>query len=247
MVEEKKLTSAAIEFAEDLRKRYGFNKSDMSKWLPSGCEIMKLVGMEVVYIDYFKNDQGEWNNTVKRAILKNISDYDPMTVTYKVDFSIVNEDGSFEERSERIYPEGISFGNPEETGKMFRLNPTSLHCKSIEEEEFYNRLFIIESKNDTLSLESIKTITDSASKDKTLKYACNIMAVIKLYTGEVLGFRINDILLRHTHKDSYKLILTDENNKSLNLNISSEDKLYELTYGKDNIIGTVKVIDLAGK
>lgn len=249
MNEIKELTSAASEFVEDLRVRYGLNKSDMSKWLPEGCEIMKHVGMEVVFIDYLRDDQGNWSNSVKRALLKNISEYDPMTITYKADFVVYNSDdpNDFTEMSERIYPEGISFGNPEESGKMFRLNPTSLHCKSVEEEDFYSRLFIIESKNKTLSIDSIKTITDSASKDKTLKYACNIMAVIKLYDGEILYFRVHDINLRHTHKDQYRLVLTDNKGKSINLNITSQDEFYNLTYGKDNIVGTVKVIDLAGK
>lgn len=247
-MEEKKLTAAAIDFANDLKKRYGFNRSDMNKWLLDGCEIMKLVGLEVAYIEFNKNDQGEWVNKVGRALLKSISGYDPMTITYEANFIVRGEKPEDDyERTERIYPEGFSYGDPEETGKMFRLNSISLHCKSVEEEEFYSKLFIIEAKNDTLNLESIKTITDSSTKEKTLKYACNIMAVIKLYTNEVIGFRIYDIILRHTHKDQYKLILTDKDGKSINLTVSSQDKYYNLTYGKDNNIGTVKVIDLAGK
>lgn len=239
------LSNSATVFISDLVKRYGFNKSDFGRWFPEGGEILQYVGLEVVYVDLKKDETGNWTYTNKRALLHSISDYDPMTITYLAKFTIKGEKPEDDITTEgRIYPEGVSYMDPEKSNSMFRLTPYSLHCKSVEVEEFYSRLMLLYAKKDTMDFRSLETITSSKEMDKTLGYSNNIVAIIKLKnTNETLYFRIYKMSLKHTHKDQYKLILSDKTGKSINLVISSGNKEYSLKYNNMEI-ARVKIIDL---
>lgn len=226
-----------------LKKLYGFDKNDI-KWISNGADILKYIGIETIFVEFIKDAEGNWTNKLKKSIITSITDFDPMTDTYLIKYRLVDEDKDTSWREMRIISEGFSFGNPEETGKMYRFVPYSLHCKLAETEAFYARIKNLFEKRDTLSLESLKQISESKEKEKTLSYRCNIGAAIKTVDGDILWFRLSNITLRHTHKDKYSLTLTDDNNKTYYLNISSNDTSYKFSYSKGEVIGDIKIIDL---
>lgn len=227
--------------------RYGFDKADQ-KWIPNGGDILKYIGVEVILVDFIRDGEGKWSNKIKKAYIKSISDYDPMTVTYLCRYRIVDEDTDTSWREKRIIPEGFSFENPEETGKMIRFIPYSLHCKMAEDEALYYRLGELFDNRSTLPMTSLEVISSSKEQDKTLNYSCNICAVIKTVPDEegnskILYFRINRLNLRHSYKDNYNLILTDNSNRSYTILIKSSDSQYKFKFNEE-IIGDLKLIDL---
>lgn len=225
-----------------LKSYYGFNKGN-TKWISDGADILKYIGIEVIFINFNKDADGNWVNKIKRALILSISDFDPMTDTYLVKYRIVNEDKDTSWREIRIIPEGFSFGNPEETGNMVRFVPYSLHCEIAETEAFYGRLFELFTKRDTMPFKSLEQISVSKEQDKTLNYRCNIGAVIKTVDNEILWFRISKLTLKHSYKDKYKLIISDSANKTYLIDISSKEKEYKMTLGNEEI-GVIKIIDL---
>lgn len=241
---EEKLNKEAEYMLNYLKRTYGFNKADFDKWIPKGGDILNYIGLQVIYVDFNRDENGNWTNKTYRAIINNISDFENLSSTYLVNYTLFrDEDKEPEIKEDRIYPVGISFSNPDETGKMFRLVPMSLHCKAVETEELYGRLSILMAKKETLSIKELTTISESKNMDEILDYSHNIVAIMKTIDNEILYFRVNKLDLRHTHKDKYKLTLYDKDKKSINLNISQEDKIYEFIYRKEKL-AEVKVIDL---
>lgn len=218
---------------EALKKRYGFNKGSY-KYIPAGGEILKYVGQPVIFVDFSRNDEGEWNSTFETAFIKSISEFDPMTMTYLCKYNL--SDGV--EKELRIIPEGFSWGDPEETGKMQRFVPTSLHYTLQEDELFYNRLQELYDSRDTLPLESVKLLADSKEQDKTLKYTHNIGAAIKTADGKVLWIRLQKLGLTHRNGEYYNLSFGDERNRWTVI-VKSSDKEYEIEK-----TGKLKLIDL---
>ena len=98
-----------------LKKRYGFNKGDY-KYIPAGGEILKYIGQPMIFVDFKKDENGDWQSNFETAFIDSISDFDPMTMTYNCKYKLV--DGV--QKEIRIIPEGFSWGNPEETGEMKR-------------------------------------------------------------------------------------------------------------------------------
>ena len=227
---------------EVMKKRYGFDKA-AAKWIPGGGEILKLIGVEVIMVDFIRNASSGWTNKIKKAYIKSISDYDPMTMTYLCQYRLVDEDKETSWREIRIIPEGFSFENPEETGKMIRFVPYSLHCKMAEEEAMYCRLGELFDKRKTLPIENLKQISGSKEQEKTLTYACNIGAVIKTEDNQILYFRIHKLNLRHNYKDNYNLTITDESKKAYTIPITMSEENYVFKFNGDRI-GLLKIVDL---
>lgn len=219
---------------EALKKRYGFNKGSY-KYIPAGGELMKYIGQPVVYVYFKKNEDGEWVSTYQGAIINEISDFDPMTLSYLCKYKL--DDGNSQEM--RIIPEGFSWGDPEESGEMKRLVPLSFHYTLQEDELFFNRLKTIWDSRDTIPLESVKILNDSKEQEQTLKYTHNIGALIKTSDdNSLLWVRVYKIGLTHKNGEYYNLSFGDERNR-WTVTVNKSDKEYEL---KD--IGTFKLIDL---
>ena len=224
---------------ELLRKKYGYNKASY-KYIPAGSVILKYMGLIVVYID-FKKDDDDWKmETVEKAQINSISDYDPMTMTYLCKYKLSSDKPEDSDREIRIVPEGFSWGNPEETGEMKRFMPYSLHCQLVEDEAFWIRLSELWDSRDTMALEGLTTISQSKEKDAVLKYSHNIGALIKLESGELLWTRLHGLTLTHKAGNKYKLKFENEK-ESWTMMISSDEKVYDF----ENGIGQVKIIDLA--
>lgn len=220
---------------EALKKRYGFNKGSY-KYIPAGGELLKFIHQPMIFVDFKKNEDGEWNSLFESAFIESIEDFDPMTMTYKVKYKLMS-DGV--EKELRIIPEGFSWGDPEETGIMQRFVPLSLHYQLQEDELFYKRLQELWDTKDTMLLESLKTLSESKEQEKTLKYTHNIGALIKTFDdSKLLWVRLWKIGLSHKNGEYYNLSFGDERNR-WTVTIKKGDTEYEL---KD--IGTFKIIDL---
>ena len=221
---------------EALKKRYGFNKGSY-KYIPAGGEILKYIQQPMIFVDFKRNDEGEWNSTFESAFIESISDFDPMTMTYNLKYKLA--DGVLKEI--RVIPEGFSWGDPEETGIMQRFVPTSLHYLLQEDELFYKRLQEIWDSRETMPIESLKTLGESKEQEKTLKYTHNLGALIKtLDDSRLLWIRIYKLGVSHRNGEYYNLSFGDERNR-WTVTIKKGDTEYEL---KD--IGTFKLIDLQG-
>ena len=216
-----------------LKKRYGFHKGSY-KYIPAGGEIMKYINQPVVFVDFKKNEDGEWTSSFESAFIESIGDFDPMTMTYLCTYKLSDGVG----KSLRIIPEGFSWGDPEESGVMQRFIPLSLHYTMQEDELFYNRLKEIWDKRLTMPIEGLKSISDSKEQEKTLKYTHNIGALIKTSDGSLLWVRLYKLGLSHKNGENYNLSFGDERNR-WSVTIKKSDTEYEL---KD--VGKFKIIDL---
>lgn len=227
---------------EELKEKYGFSKSSL-KYVPAGGEILKYTDVEVVFVE-FKKQGGDWTNIVKTAVIKEISDFDPMTVTYNCKYRIIGEDSETQLREVRIIPEGFSFNPADTEGWMCRFLPMSLHCKLVEDESFNWKVTRLYSKRDTIPVSGLETISASKEQDKTLGYSCNLGAAIKLSTdNSILWFRIKRLSIRHEFKNNYSLRIEDQDGKAYTLKITSDQKEYNFCPSK-NQIGFLKIIDL---
>ena len=219
---------------EALKKRYGFNKGSY-KYIPAGGEILKYIGQPMIFVDFKKDENGDWQSTFETSFIDSISDFDPMTMTYLCKYRLV--DGVQKEL--RIIPEGFSWGDPEETGEMKRFVPASLHYLLQEDELFYKRLENLWNDRQTISLDSLKTLSESKEQEKTLKYTHQIGALIKTSDdNKLLWVRLWKINLTHRNGEYYNLSFGDERNK-WTVTIKKSDSEYELKN-----IGTFKLIDL---
>lgn len=239
---------------QEFKKNYGLNTGD-PKWIINGGDLLRYVGMEVVYIDYKKDKTtGEWSSRIERAIIKRIDDFDPITMTYHILYDLL--DSKQTDLEERIIPEGYSFDIMGQgiQDSMNRFTPYSYHLILQEEDLFYKRLLEGWDINKTLPFEALKTINENKEKSKLLKYAKNIVALIRPfkdqnaeeleYSDEVLQFRIFDLILKHEYKEDWRLMIKDRTGKSFNLLISEkEEDSYEFKLGKD-LVGDLKIIDL---
>lgn len=227
---------------ELFKEKYGYNKGDL-RYIPEGADILKYIGVEVIFVEFTKINN-EWTNKIKKAIINEITDYDPMTLTYLCKYRLVDEDKENSWRELRIIPEGFSFNQPEIEGKMYRFIPYSLHCKMAEDEALYNRLSILYAKRDTMILSNLENLSVSKEQDKTLNYAMNIGLVIKTIDNNILWFRISKLSLKHKYKNVYSLRVENKNNKNYTIEITGDQKEYKFIYNGTEI-GSAKIIDLA--
>lgn len=229
---------------ETFKERYGFSKTSQ-KWIATeGASILEYVGIEVVAVEFTKKADNDWTTVLKKACIHEISDFDPMTVTYLCKYQIVGEDKEGSWREVRIIPEGYSMMG-DDSSWMIRFIPYSVHCKMAETEAFYSRLFELQAKSQSLSIESLNTLSDSKSQEATLGYSCNIGAVIKTVDNEVLWFRIKKLNIRHKFKQAYTLSITSWDDKNYIFEILSSDSEHDFIVNKE-LIGKFKIIDLRG-
>lgn len=226
-------------------ERYGLNKGSM-RWVSPGAEILRYIGTEVVVVHYtmekseVEGEHAKISSTdVRVGRINSISDYDPMTGTYKINYTMTGETDSMEMR---IIPEGFSFNQPDVDLSMTRFIPLSLHYAFMEAENFYLRLAELFDKRDTIPINVLQEITDSKDKNQTLNYFCNIGAVIKTSEGEMLHFRLRDLKIKHIHKDRFDMILNDGHDSYV-LSVSDKDKVYKFKQGKEEI-GELKILDI---
>ena len=223
-----------------LKRQYGFNKNSY-KFVPAGSEILKYIGQIVVLVNLKKVGDNMWDqDTIEKAQIISITDFDPMTMTYLCKYKVADDKIEDEPREIRIIPEGFSWGNSEETGDMKRFIPYSLHCTMVETELFWCHLWDIWKARDTISVDSLLTLSGSKEKESTLKYSHNIGALINLESGELLWTRITELNFRHKVGNQYNLKFGNGTD-SWTMMITSGDKEYDF----ENGLGKLKLVDLA--
>lgn len=230
---------------EKFHELYGYNPSS-TKWVPVGGEILKLIGNDVVYVSFIKDATGKWSSSYENARIISISNFDPVTMTYNIKYRTEKMKDT-EWKEERIIPEAFSFdiAGSGIQNTMNRFVPRSMHCSMVETEMFYNRLFKLYAKRDTMPLIGLQSLNDSKEQKKTLEYCCNIGAVIKASDdNSILYFRIGSLKLRHKSKDTYILTISDwDTGKKYMVEFGKLDKSYQFTVNGENI-GQLKIIDL---
>lgn len=224
------------------KKLYGFYEGNLN-YIPRGGDLLKHVGSSVAMIDYSRDKLGRWDYSLKEVTIESITNYDPMTITYDLEYKIIGEEKS---KTVKIIPEGFSFENPEETGKSLRFLPLSMHFKVQEEKRFYDMLASKFDSAKTLSIEALENISESKEQSDLLGRNYNIVAVIKTEeeNPEILYFRIDKLKLKHNKQDNYAItILNLEKDKTYTFLINSKSESYEFFYGKEKI-GNLKILDL---
>ena len=226
---------------EKMKELYGFSEGNL-EYIPKSGELLRYIGTEVALLEYTKNkDTGEWSNTVTKAKIINIYDYDPMTLTYSLKYK---KDKEKEVKEIRIISEGFSNNDPEETGYSLRFIPFSMNFKFQEDRLFYERLEKEYSKFKTLPINILGIISGNKEQSKLLKI-CNISAVIKTDSDGMFYFRIIGLKIRHNQQKKYALTISSDKGRTYTFQISSDQEEYDFSYGGE-YIGKMKIVDIQG-
>lgn len=181
------------------------------KMIPAGGEILKSIGSEMLFIEFSRDDEGNWTTKDPQPIfIQGIGGYNPLTGTYEIKYS--GKDKTV--KTETITPEGFSFNDPDKEGWMHRFVTYSLHFKMMEEELYYNRLRTKYDKSENvLPIDSI-IVLQKGKQEESLKYHNYIAAVIDtdveggLGQG-ILSFRIGGITKIDKRSKSWSFGLRD--------------------------------------
>lgn len=241
-----------------LKNEYGYLTTSY-KYVPMAYEILKCIGQTVILVTYERtkeaetveggdkkdpNDVGEWITKTDVARIISISECDPMTLTMKIKYKVLDDpnkkEEDIEEQEMRIQPEGYEFVNAEETGLFRRFQPLSLHHKMMEDEFFFQRLNALYEKRNSLDLEAVKIISESKDQPQVLRYSHNIGAAIKLEDGSLIWIRIHSLRLKHRQGNKYGLFFSSADGREWSTLITSDET--EHTIGD---WGKFKIIDLS--
>jgi len=253
-----------MENKETFKKLYGFNSGDI-KWILDGGDILRYSGQDVIFVDYKRSDEDGndvWTNTIEKANIISISDYDPITMTYLIKYTLpARKEERGEVHEERIIPEGFTFDIMGQglQKSMHRFTSYSMHERLVEEAEFYKRVNKLFKERDTLPFGALAALQDNKEQSKTLGYAKYIVAAVKpvhkventddLEYGEddddLMIFKIKALRLKHEYKNTWRLLLTASDGKNYSLPVNDDETdFYEFYLGKE-LVGDLKIIDLA--
>ncbi len=213
---------------------YGYNPLSR-KWMLPGAEILKYINQPVMCLDFTKVDNA-WKLSTKKAVIKDISNFNPTSMTYKCLYEL--EDNGVILETE-IVPDGFSYGNAEELNKLVRFIPFSLHCEMTETELFLDRVTELYNTKKPLDIAALKLISESGEQDKTLRYCRNIGLAVKLNSGNTLWIRLQKIVITHCFATKYSITVLSVNGDSMSFQVDSTDKEFDF----ENL-GTFKILDL---
>lgn len=216
-----------------LKKVYGFDKGDY-KYIAPGAEILRYIGQIVILVNFKKDEEGKWTNTMEKVLIDSIREFDAVTMTYNCVYKTEDK----KRHEVRIIPEGFSFGDPEKTGEMKRFMPYSLHCQLVEDEAFFDRLKRLYKSKENMSVELLKYVSEDKNQAEVLKYSHNVGAAIMTEDGDLLWIRIHKLKISHKSGKKYYLSFGDDKN-NWNILIDSEQKEYDFPE-----VGKFKIIDL---
>ena len=222
---------------EILKERYGFDKGSY-QYVPRGAEILKMIGQNVIKVEYDKKEDGTWDTKFGPAFLVSVSDFDPINMSYK---AVYRESPEAGDQEFRMIPEGYSWADSEDVTHIVRLLPGSMHCQLMEDELFYERMKQLWETRDTLDFTALAGLASSKDKDTTLRYSRHLACLIRLEGEEnVLYFRIHKLSLKHKAGKQYALSLWDGEDNPVKALIESDQKEYDFELGT----GTFKIIDI---
>ena len=220
---------------EILKEKYGFQKGSY-KYVPRGAEILKLIGQNVIKVDYQKKEDGTWDTKFGPVLLVSISDFDPVCMSYQCKYREGDQEEEF-----KMIPEGYSWADSDDVTHIIRLLPGSMHCQLMEDELFHERLKELWKTRSTLDFTALIGLASSKDKDTTLRYSHNLGCLIQL-DGEddVLYFRIHKLSLKHRAGKEYSLSVWDGEDNPVKALIQSDQTEYDFELGT----GKFKIIDL---
>lgn len=242
---------------EVLVSDYTFNPASF-KWIPKGGSILEYIGQTVAYIEYTKEtDDTEWKTTGKAAYIQSIHDYEELTGTYEILFSVIGEDQEGIIRRERIIPEGFSYNQPDTDNWMHRFTPFSLHYEMIEREQFWNRLGILYNTIPGMTFDELKKFQAQEKVENKLGYFENIHAIINTDIDGGLGvgliaFRVSEITEPKLLSKTWKMGLKDSKGNYIPLTFEKKDLQENSETGiikgwtlNEELIGDMKIIKIA--
>lgn len=239
---------------EILVSDYTFNRASL-KWIPGGAQIVDYIGQEVVFVDYTRTDaESEWKIDIKRALIQSIHDFEPLTGTYEIIFTLIGagEDGTDLIKRERIIPEGFSYNNPDECNWMHRFVPYSLHFKMGETEVMYLRLKNLFNTREGMTFADIKKLQVEDPK-KTLEFFNNVKVIIDTDVEGGLGvgiisFRITEITEPKLLSKSWRFGIYDKDRNYFPVKVDKADEGNTVIKGwtlGDEVIGDLKIMNIA--
>jgi len=239
---------------DSLKQKYGFRQGS-TKYLIPGGELFKYIGQTVVLAEFNRKPaekEGEeptWENKFSEVIIKSISKFDPVYMTWVCTYVPVL-DGAVEEKTATILPEGYSWEGekgPEETGHLSRFLPLSKHYELLEDDSFFRSLADKWDKVTTLSADDLGMISRSKGQEGTLRYSHNIGALVRLddehYDEAVaesrfLWIRIHKLSFYHKAGTRYRLQFSNDDRSWTSI-IDMKDAEFDFEG-----IGKFKIIDL---
>lgn len=219
------------------------------KFINPSADILRFIGSEMLLVVFNKDETGKWDSETPKPIFVNsIHDFDPMTGTYEIIYTLDKET-----KQERIIPEGFSFNSPEESGWMHRFLPYSLHFRILEEELYYKRLRAkYDSSEGVLPIEPLLIFKKSNQKE-TLGYKNYIAAVIDSdveggVKEGILSFRIVEITNITKKSKGWEMVLKDDSGNILFVNNYKNDEnegwICKGVKLDGTLLGDLKIMDI---
>ena len=214
-----------------------FNRGSM-RFVPPGGEMLRYIDCDVFHVRFTREDKDSpWNIKQRMVRIVNISDWEPLSGTYKVTYT----ENFSDMETMRMIPEGFRFENTEETNEMERFVPASIHFTLLELDSFYNRLGELFTKTPTLPIDSIKKIQES-NQEEQLGYYHNVGFLLKNPEVGICYFRIKKITVPVKMGKEWKFSVIDSDGNVFPVKMT--DKETQTFYLNGENLGEFKIIDI---
>lgn len=214
-----------------------FNRGSL-KFVPEGGEILKYIGCDVFHIKLTRdNSESPWKVDQKMVRILDISDWEPMSGTYKTTYTDFTD--TFEMR---MIPEGFQFENSEETNNMERFVPMSIHFTLTELDIFFKRLENLFKERPILPIEALKKIQESKQEEQ-LGYFHNVALLIDNPEHGICYVRIYKMTPLVKIDKEWKFSVQDKDGNVIPLKIHEEKEVQNFYLNGENL-GEFKIIDI---
>lgn len=214
-----------------------FNRGSL-KFVPEGGEILKYVGCDVFHVKLTRdNSESPWKVDQKMVRIMDISDWEPMSGTYKVTYTDFTDTFTM-----RMIPEGFQFENSEETNNMERFVPLSIHFTLTELDMFYQRMKELFDTKPSLPIEALKKIQESKQEEQ-LGYYHNVGLLIQNPEVGICYVRIYKITPIVKIGKEWKFSIQDKDGNVFPIKIH-EEKQEQCFYLNGENLGDFKIIDI---
>ena len=214
-----------------------FDRSSL-KFVPKGGEMLKYVGCDVFHVKLTRKDaDSPWDISQKMVRIEHISDWEPLSGTYKVIYTDYTD--TFEMR---MIPEGFQFENSEETNNVERFVPLTIHFMLQDLDIFYKRLKYLFDTKSSLPIEALKKIQES-NQEEQLGYYHNVGFILNNPDHGICYFRIYKMTpLVKTGKE-WKFSIQDEDGNVFPVKIKDGSEENQFYLNGENL-GEFKIIDI---
>ncbi len=214
-----------------------FDRSSL-KFVPKGGEMLKYVGCDVFHVKLTReNQESPWAVEQKMVRIESISDWEPLSGTYKVIYTDFVD--TFEMR---MIPEGFKFENSEETNNVERFVPLTIHFMLQDLDIFYKRLENLFNTKPCLSIEALKKIQESKQEEQ-LGYFHNVGFILNNPERGICYFRIYKMTPIVKLGKEWKFSVQDEDGNIFPLKIKEGENVNQF-YLNGESLGEFKILDI---